>query len=65
MLLINYLRMHHLLKSLKKHPLQGAQQRALEIARNFLWKGIDAALIAEATGLTVDTVLQLKQSMTH
>ena len=41
--------------------LEGLQEGKMETARNMLRKGMDLALIAELTGLSPETVEQLRQ----
>ena len=38
----------------------GEQQKTLEIARNLLAKGLDPALVADATGISIDELAAIE-----
>jgi predicted transposase/invertase (TIGR01784 family) len=40
---------------------QGKQNKALEIARNLLAKGVDPALVADTTGLSIEELTTLSK----
>lgn len=42
---------------------QGSKEKALEIAKNMLLKNLDNTIISEVTGLSLDEISKLKESM--
>ncbi|MCF6777916.1 hypothetical protein L3V83_15225, partial [Thiotrichales bacterium 19X7-9] len=52
-------------KATKKGVKQGAIQKAQETARNMLAKGLDTKLVADCTGLELETVLELKKDINN
>ena len=42
---------------------QGSKEKALEIAKNMLLKKLDNVIISEVTGLSLDEISKLKESM--
>ena len=44
---------------------EAAREEKMELAKSFIMKGVDTQLIAEGTGLTLDEIIALKQSITN